>query len=128
MRLNKVLFVGRLAGDPELRYTQDGKAICTFTLAVGRANADEADFFRVVAWERLAENCAQYLKKGSGVFVEGRLKRDVVEKDGNRTSYVEIVAQSVQFLTRITGTPAKEPDTADDEPVSAPEGKEAGGQ
>ncbi|MFZ5802267.1 MAG: single-stranded DNA-binding protein [Candidatus Omnitrophota bacterium] len=106
--LNKVMLMGNLTRDPELRYIPSGQAVTTFTVAVNRvytSNAgerkEETNFIRVVAWGRNAEICNEYLKKGHLVFVEGRLQtRSWETQDGQRRSTVEIVAQNVQFLTR----------------------------
>ena len=73
--LNRVILIGRLTRDPELRYTPNGAAVVSFTMAVERRfNRNEADFIPIVAWNKLAENCANYLGKGRLVAVEGRLQ------------------------------------------------------
>ena len=108
--LNKVFLVGNLTRDPELRYIPSGQPVVTFTVAVNRAynsqsgeKKEEVSFIRVVAWARLAENCNDYLKKGSPVLVEGRLQsRSWDAQDGTKRSTIEVVAQSVQFLSRNT--------------------------
>ena len=105
---NRVLLIGNLTRDPELRYIPSGQAVVTFTLAVNRtylANTgerkEEVSFLRIVAWAKLAERCHEYLRKGSPVFVEGRLQsRSWDAPDGTKRSTVEVVAQSVQFLGR----------------------------
>ena len=104
---NKVLIMGNLTRDPELRYIPSGQAVATFTVAVNRVynsqageKKEEVSFIRVVVWARMAENCNEYLKKGSPVFVEGRLQsRSWEAQDGTKRSTVEVVAQSVQFLS-----------------------------
>ena len=105
--INKIVLIGRLAQDPELRYTQgDGVAVVNFTIAVNRPFANqkgerEADFIRIVAWRKQAETCATYLAKGRLVAVEGRLQiRSYEDKEGNKRSIAEVVANSVQFLER----------------------------
>lgn len=106
--LNKVMLIGNLTRDPELRYIPSGQGVTSFTVAVNRTyNAqsgekkEEVSFIRVVTWARLAENCNQYLKKGSPVFVEGRLQsRSWDAPDGTKRSTIEVVAQNVQFLSR----------------------------
>lgn len=106
--LNKVMLIGNLTRDPELRYIPSGQAVATFTIAVNRAynsqsgeKKEEVSFIRVVVWARLAENCNEYLKKGSSVFVEGRLQsRSWDAPDGTKRSTLEVIAQSVQFLSR----------------------------
>lgn len=98
--LNKIILIGRLTRDPELRYLPaNGTAVATFTLAVNRRKQGEADFIPIKVWQKQAENCAQYLGKGSLVAAEGRLEvRSFEDKDGNRKTATEVVADSVQFL------------------------------
>ena len=100
---NKVILIGRLARDPELRYTTDGTAVVNFTLAVDRyAKAGEekkADFIRIVAWRKLAETCANNLSKGRLVAVDGRLQIGSYEdKDGAKRTTVDVVVSEVKFL------------------------------
>ncbi len=103
--LNRIVLIGRLTKDPELRYTQSGKAVCTFTLAVDRpylANNGnrEADFINIVVWNKTAENCAQYLAKGKLAAVDGRLQiRSYDGQDGQRRYVTEIIADNVRFLS-----------------------------
>ncbi len=105
--INKVILIGNLGRDPELRYTQGGSAVTNFTLATNEkwkdkeGNAQErTEWHRIVVWGRSAENCAQYLQKGSSVFVEGRLQtREWEDKEGNKRNTTEINALSVQFLS-----------------------------
>ncbi len=108
--MNRVLLVGRLTKDPELRYTPNGIAVATFTLAVNRTFSNqqgerEADFINCVVWRKPAENVANYLKKGSLAGVDGRLStRNYEGQDGKRVYVTEVVADSVQFLeTRSSG-------------------------
>lgn len=102
--LNRVVLVGRLTKDPELRYTPNGAAVATFTLAVNRTFANqsgerEADFINCVAWRRQAENVANFLKKGSLAGVDGRLQtRNYENQQGQRVWVTEVQAESVQFL------------------------------
>lgn len=102
--MNRVNLVGRLTADPTLRYTPNGVAVATFTLAVTRrfANAEnvrEADFINCVAWKKTAENVANYLKKGSKVAVDGRLQtRNYEGQDGRKVYVTEVVAEFVDFL------------------------------
>ena len=103
--MNKVILVGRLAQDPEVRYTQSGKAVASFTLAVNRFGGGQgqnnADFIPVVAWEKLAETCGNNLTKGQRVLVEGRLQiRSYEANDGQKRRIAEVVAQQVEFLER----------------------------
>src|SRR3989338_8814532 len=108
---NKVLILGNLTRDPELRYIPSGQAVTSFTVAVNRtylANTgekkEEVSFIRVVVWGRHGEVCNEYLKKGSSVFVEGRLQsRSWEAQDGTKRSTVEVVALTVQFLGRPGG-------------------------
>ncbi|HAM2065720.1 TPA: single-stranded DNA-binding protein [Listeria monocytogenes] len=102
--MNRVVLVGRLTKDPDLRYTPAGAAVATFTLAVNRPfkNAQgeqEADFINCVVWRKPAENVANFLKKGSLTGVDGRVQtRNYEGNDGKRVYVTEIVAESVQFL------------------------------
>lgn len=104
--LNKVFLIGNLTRDPELRYTPQGTAVCTFGLATNRQwtteegeKKEEAEFHTIVAWARLAEIVAEYLKRGSQAFVEGRIStREWEGQDGIKRRTVEIVAETVIFL------------------------------
>lgn len=102
--MNRVVLVGRLTRDPDLRYTPTGVAVANFTLAINRpfTNQDgnrEADFINCVVWRRPAENLANYMKKGNQVGVDGRLQSRSYEGQDGKTVYVtEVVADSVQFL------------------------------
>ncbi|EAE3098536.1 single-stranded DNA-binding protein [Listeria monocytogenes] len=102
--MNRVVLVGRLANDPDLKYTPSGVAVATFRLAVNRpfTNQDgerEADFINCVVWRKPAENAANFLKKGSMAGVDGRVQtRNYEDNDGKRVFVTEVVAESVQFL------------------------------
>lgn len=102
--LNRIILIGRLTADPAMRYTQSGKAVTRFTLAVDRrprgGQAErETDFIDVVAWEKLGELCANHLGKGRLAAVEGRLQiRSYEAQDGTRRKATEVVAENVQFL------------------------------
>ncbi|EAD5424997.1 single-stranded DNA-binding protein [Listeria monocytogenes] len=102
--MNRVVLVGRLTKDPELRYTPAGVAVATFTLAVNRTFTNqqgerEADFIQCVVWRKPAENVANFLKKGSMAGVDGRIQtRNYEDNDGKRVFVTEVVAESVQFL------------------------------
>lgn len=106
--LNKVFLVGNLARDPDLRHTPSGTAVTEFRLAVSDSYTtstgekhDRTCFIDVVSWRKLAESCAEYLKKSSPVFVEGRLEQDSwVTGDGQKRSRIRVVAYSVQFIRR----------------------------
>jgi single-strand DNA-binding protein len=105
--MNKVILIGNLTRDPELRTTPSGDSVCSFTVAVNRrrrSNAEagqpDADFFRVSAWRQLGENCAKYLAKGRKVFVSGPLTcRTYVGSDGQTRASLEVQADDVEFLT-----------------------------
>ena len=102
--LNRVILIGRLTKDPELRYTPSGVAVTTFTIAVdrpfsGQQEKREADFIPVVTWRQLAETCANYLRKGRLTAVEGRIQvRNYDNNEGRRVYVTEIVADNVRFL------------------------------
>lgn len=102
--LNRVILIGRLTRDPELKYTPSGVAVTTFTLAVDRpftsqGGEREADFITVVVWRQLAETCANYLRKGRLTAVEGRIQvRNYENNEGKRVYVTEIIADNVRFL------------------------------
>lgn len=103
--LNVIVLIGRLTKDPELRYTQTGKAVATLRLAVDRGFSSqgekETDFIDVIAWERLAETVANYLQKGRLVGVQGRLQiRHYETQEGQRREKAEVVANQIRFLDR----------------------------
>jgi len=104
--VNRATVIGNLTRDPEVRMTGGGVSVCTFTVAVQRRFANSAgeriaDFFNVVTWRALADNCGRYLKKGSKVFVGGALQnRSYETQDGNKRYVTEIVADEVEFLDR----------------------------
>ena len=104
--LNSVQFIGNLGREPEMRFTASGKAVTNLRLAVttGFGDSQRTDWFNVVAWEKLAEACNQYLTTGSRIFVEGRLQIRQWEGDDGQTRYAtEIVARQVIFLDRPNG-------------------------
>lgn len=102
--LNRIVLIGRLTRDPELRYTPNGVAVTTFSLAVDRPYQNnqgdrEADFINIVTWRGLAETCANYLKKGRLTAVEGRLQiRNYENNEGRKVYVTEVVADNVRFL------------------------------
>ena len=104
--MNKVILTGRLARDPEVRYTQSGKAVASFALAVNRRfsrnNNDgqpTADFIPIVVWDKLAEFCGNYLLKGRQISVEGRMQvRSYDAQDGSKRYVTEVVANEIEFL------------------------------
>jgi single-strand DNA-binding protein len=134
--MNVCVLVGNLATDPELRQTSGGKAVCTFRLAVSRPGGSDADFFTVVAWERQAEICKEYLAIGRRVAVEGRLHHSTWQVDvapsadgeatpqrSNRRSKVELIAHRVELLG---GAPPRREQT-EGEPEFAPSIEAAAG-
>ena len=103
---NKIILVGNLTRDPEIRYVGSGAAVTKFTLAVNRRSkqAEETDFIDIVAWDKLAETCNTYLKKGMSCLVEGRLSiRSYEDKDGNKRKATEVVCNVMQMLDRAGG-------------------------
>ncbi len=98
--MNNVVLIGNLARNPELKYTDNGKAVTRITVAVNRGWGKEkgADFIDVTVWEKQAEACHQYLTKGSKVGVQGRLQVRSYEKDGERKWITDVVAREVEFL------------------------------
>ena len=116
--LNMVLLIGNLTRDPELRYIPSGTAVANFGLATNRIyttqdgeRKEEVCFVEIVVWSKTAENCANYLSKGSPVFIEGRLQFDSWEtEDGQKRSKLKVVANRVQFLSgrREEGAPGAE--------------------
>ncbi len=103
--LNKVMLIGRLGQDPEIRYTQDGTPVATLSVATsspikrGDSWEEETEWHRVVAWRRLAEIAGEYMNKGTLVYVEGRLKtRSWEDRDGNKRWTTEIVARDIFML------------------------------
>ncbi|MBC1676082.1 single-stranded DNA-binding protein [Listeria welshimeri] len=102
--INRVVLIGRLTREPELRYTPKGIAVVTFTLAVNRTRTDKdgnrvADFINCIAWRKTAENIANYVKKGHQLAVDGQITtRNYEGKDGKRVYVTEVLAESVEFL------------------------------
>lgn len=104
--VNKVILIGRLGNDPEVRYTTNGGAVANFSLATNESWTDKqgqkqerTEWHRVIVWGKMGELCGQYLSKGRQAYVEGRLQtRDWTDKEGHKRYTTEIVAQSVQFL------------------------------
>ena len=118
---NKVLLMGNLTRDPELRFTSNGSALAKFGLAVNRKYKageewkEEVCFVDITVWGKQAENCAEYLSKGRPVFIEGRLQFSSWETDdGQKRNKLEVVANSVQFLGQAGGgKPGMQPDMED---------------
>jgi single-strand DNA-binding protein len=102
--INRVVLIGRLTRDAELKYTSGGQAVCKFSVAVNRRRKngeqweDEANYFDVVLWGRQGENINQYLIKGKAVGIDGELRQDRCQQDGQSRSRIEIVASNVQLL------------------------------
>lgn len=103
--MNKIILIGNLTADPQLRTTQAGDAVCSFTIAVNRrknaqAGQPEADFFRVNVWRQQGENCARYLSKGKKVYVSGPVQcRTYTGQDGQTRANMEVTANEVEFLS-----------------------------
>ena len=105
--LNRVQLIGRLGKDPESKYTPTGKKVCHFSLAVSNRWKDKTgetreftEWVNIEAWGRLSEVCQEYLKKGSLIFVEGRLKTDKYEANGDTKYFTKVIAQTLQFLDK----------------------------
>lgn len=99
MSINRVVLLGNMTRDPELRRTGNGKAVTNFTLALNRYNNDEADFVDCVCWERIAENTAQYCSKGSKVAIEGSIQTgSYVDKDGHNRKTVNVLCNRIEFI------------------------------
>jgi len=124
--VNKVILVGNLGADPEMRYTADGTAVCNFRIATSEKFKDRqgnmqerTEWHRIVAWRNLAEICGQYLFKGKQVYVEGKIRNESWEKDGVKQYSYKIVADTIQMLgSPGSGTRSQEPET----PFGPPEG------
>lgn len=137
--LNRVILIGNLTRDPELRFTPSGSPVAGFGLAVNRTytnkqgeRVENVDYFNIVVWAKLAELCAEYIRKGSPVAIEGRLQsRSWETEEGQKRSTVEVVAENVQFLGRpgesagkagqgsevMAGAPSKGKGSGEDNPV-----------
>jgi single-strand DNA-binding protein len=131
--LNKVMIIGNLGGDPEMRFTPSGNPVTTFSVATNRVfnsgdgeRKEETEWFSVVTWSRLAENCNRFLTKGQRIYVEGRLHtRSWDGQDGQKHTRVEVIANNVIFLDRKAGVPSPEdkgefPESGDLEPQDIP--------
>jgi single-strand DNA-binding protein len=123
--LNKVMLIGFLGKDPEVRFTQAGKAVATFSLATSSSWTDQSgekheqtEWHRIVAWGKLAEICGEYLQKGSKAYIEGRIQsREWNDNSGAKRTTVEVVANDLIMLgdtTRRTGTQRSESRSRDD--------------
>ena len=103
--LNKVMLIGHLGKDPELKYTEKGTAYCTFSVATSESykddngnRVDKTEWHNIVVWRKLAEICGQYLKKGSKIYCEGKLQTDSYEKDGVKRYSTKIVMTDMSML------------------------------
>ena len=131
--INKVILIGNLGRDPELRYTPNGVAIANFSIATSEEWKDKdtgekqerTEWHRIVAWRRLGEICGEYLHKGSQVYIEGRLQtREWEDRDGNKRYTTEIVAQNMQMLGRPSRegkAESQEERYPTEEPISIPD-------
>ncbi|MBU0569695.1 single-stranded DNA-binding protein [Patescibacteria group bacterium] len=136
--LNKVILIGNLTRDPELKYIPQGAAVCTFGLATNRTwttdsgeKKDEVEFFKIVAWRKLAEICAQYLTKGKQVYLEGRLQtRKWTGQDGTERTTVEVVLNEMLMLGSRSDTPSSDNFDIPEEAIDSfgEEEKEASGE
>lgn len=119
--LNRVILIGNLTQDPELRYTPNGVPVVSFTLAVNRPRLNqngerETDFVPIVAWRKQAERCSEYLSKGSQVAVDGRIQvRSYEDRNGIRRKATEVVAWRVEFLQRLKRTPTTQEPSPEEE-------------
>jgi single-strand DNA-binding protein len=116
MSINRVILIGRLTRDVELRSTPNGVSVANFAIAVDRRKQkdreQEVDFVDIVVWQKLAENCANFIGKGRLVAVEGRLQiRSYQDKEGIRRKVAEVVADNVQFLDKAKDTAQSQPQT-----------------
>ena len=124
--LNKVMIIGNVGTDPEMRFTPNGNPVTTFRIATSRTfttpegeRKQETEWFTVVTWKKLAESCNQFLTKGKRAYVEGRLRTSAWEgQDGQKRSRMEIVAAQVLFLDRQAVAPLSEEAKADEEIVA----------
>jgi single-strand DNA-binding protein len=125
--LNKVMLIGNVGKDPEMRYTANGAAVTTFSIAVNRnfqgndgERREETDWFDIVTWNKLAELCSQYLQKGRQTYVEGRLHtRSWEGQDGVKRYKTEVIAQTVVFLGGPGGGGQRMMEHYDDAPAAA---------
>ena len=121
--VNKVILIGNLGADPEMRYTADGTAVCNFRIATTEKFKDRqgnmqerTEWFKIVAWRKLAETCGQYLAKGKQVYIEGRIEYGSYEKDGVKQYTTDIIAENMNML----GSPGAVNRVQEPEPGFAP--------
>lgn len=98
--VNKVILVGNLGKDPEVKYTKTGKAVTTFSMATSFGSGDnvQTEWHNIEAWDKLAENIGKFMKKGSKMYIEGRLKTDKVENDQGVRYFTKVVLNEAKFL------------------------------
>jgi single-strand DNA-binding protein len=121
--MNKLILIGNLGRDPEMRYTPSGQAVTSFSIASNHSytnsageRKEETEWFNVTAWGKLAETCNQYLKKGQQVYLEGRLKSRTYERSDGQTGFsLDVTVTDIQFL----GRPESREDKAEDVPALA---------
>ena len=130
--LNKVMLIGNISKDPELKYTPAGAAVASFSLATNESYKDKAgnqqdrtEWHRLVVWNKQAEIAAEYLKKGAQIFVEGKLQTRSWEKDGQKHYMTEIVVLNFQMLGRKSDGGAESPAPSDEQ---APPVQDGGGE
>ena len=122
--LNRIQLIGYLGRDPESRFTPSGKRVTHFSLGVtqhwrtGDEDRESTEWINVEAWERLSETCQDYLRKGSLVYIEGRVKTDKYEDNGSNRYFTKVVASQVQFLDR---RPSEEESFSPEDAAPAPE-------
>ena len=110
--MNRITIIGNLTREPELRTTQSGKSVCSFTVAVNGRN-DKTDYFRVTAWDKLADNCHNYLDKGRKVAVVGSVSLNTyTASNGENRANMDVVASEVEFLSPKAGDQSNAPQTA----------------
>jgi single-strand DNA-binding protein len=126
--INKVILIGNLGATPEVRYTQSGKAVTSFTLATTETwmkdgkKEEKTEWHKIVAWDRLGEICGEYLSKGSKVYIEGKIQtRPWEDKDGNKRYTTEIVAREMKMLSPKGGSSSSEHSNSYNEEPPMPE-------
>ena len=114
--MNQVLLIGRLTKDPELKYSQSGKAFCRFSIAVTKEfNRNETDFFDCVAWNKTAEIIAEYMRKGKKIAIQGRLETGSYEKEGRNIKTYSIIVDKFEFVDSAGGQGQQQSSSYNDE-------------
>lgn len=133
--VNKVILIGNLGQDPEIKHTPSGDAVCNFSIACNESwtkdgeKHEKTEWVRIVAWRKIAELCGQYLKKGRQVYVEGKLQTRQYEKDGDKRYITEVVINQVVFLGAKGDAPAQTQETPKQQQLPTqppPKGREPG--